>query len=190
MKEIECPHCGKYTPQDSRYCEMCGTELLQCVKCGALGTDPRCGDCGSPMISRKIGQKPPAATSVKPQPDINLPQPDAEIPHQPTTDDDAHKTGAGRALRLKLRNGSTTLVVKDQAVIGRAEGEYVTQLADFKLISRRHGKFVRQGRQWCLVDFGSTNGCFVNDRELRPNEPVPFKKGDMVDIGTYEFDVI
>lgn len=188
MKEIECPNCGSLTPDDSRYCEMCGAELLQCVKCGALGTDPRCGDCGSPMVTRKFDAQPHTTANTEREPKIPHPRQVAESP-QPGGND-AHQTSAGRALRLKYRNGSTTLLVKDQAIIGRSEGEYRELLADFDLISRRHGKFVRQGRQWYIIDLDSTNGCFVNDQEVRPNTPTPFQKGDMVDIGTYEFDVI
>lgn len=180
MKEFECPSCGETIPADSLYCDMCGVELLECVNCGAVGTGNFCGECSGPMVSRRTASaparagRPCAGTSAVPAPESS----------------DAHSTGKGGVPRLRYREGNVVIVPRDGAVIGRKEGEYAALLKDFDLISRRHGKFVRKGRTWYLVDLGSTNGCFVNDVELNPDEPVPFAKGDVVDIGTYLFDVL
>ena len=169
-QDIKCPNCGARIPNDSNYCDQCGSELLVCLKCGNLGTDAFCDDCGGPMVARK-----------------NAPSPQTSQTSQ--TSDDIFKTGAS-ALRLKLRDGRLILTVKDGALIGRTEGEYASQLASYDLISRRHATFSKQGRQWMLTDLGSTNGCYINDVECKPNQPMPFKKGDVVDIATYIFDVI
>ena len=174
MKEFECPSCGETIPADSLYCDMCGVELLECVNCGAVGTGNFCGECSGPMVSRRTASaparagRPCAGTSAVPAPESS----------------DAHSTGKGGLPRLRYREGNVVIVPRDGAVIGRKEGEYAALLKDFDLISRRHGKFVRKGRTWFLVDLGSTNGCFVNDVELKPDEPVPFAKGEVVDIGT------
>lgn len=178
MKEIECPSCGEYIPDDSKYCDMCGTELLACVSCGAIGAGNFCGQCGGAMVSRKN-----AVPSTTGQPVIKNTHDKPEI-------DDGHGTGKGNIPRLRLRDGNLTLIPRDGAIIGRKEGEYAMMLKDLNLISRRHGQFIKKGRTWHLVDFGSTNGCFINDIELDPNVPIAFKKGDVVDIGTYLFDVI
>ncbi len=82
-----------------------------------------------------------------------------------------------------------TLVPEDEGIIGRGEGPYSRNLSGFDLISRRHGKFVRRGRDWYIVDFGSTNGTYVNDEEVPTDTPVKIKVGDVVDIGTFIFDV-
>ena len=66
MKEIECPSCGELIPDDSKYCDQCGIELLECVNCGTLGTDDFCSECGNPMVSRGKTEKKTDAT-VKPQ---------------------------------------------------------------------------------------------------------------------------
>lgn len=187
MKEIECPACGELIPDDSRYCDQCGAELLECVSCGALGTGNFCGNCGGAMVSRRAGGG-PASAPVRPETKRQ-----AEPAPEPEEAVDVHSTGRSvrtAVPRLRYRDGDLELVPRDGAVIGRQEGEYAARLRDFDLISRRHGQFVKKGRMWCLVDFGSTNGCLINDVELQPNVPMPFQKGDVVDIGTYLFDVL
>lgn len=183
MKEIECPECGEMIPDDSRYCDMCGVELLECVNCGALGTDQFCSECGKPMISRKAG-----STNTKKTP-VDKPQ----KPKPTGTSEPGGATIGGRrkGLVLKARKGNFMLRPEDGAIIGRlTDTPYHSQLADCDLISRRHGKFVKKGRDWYIVDFGSTNGTLVNDVELEPDTPMKFVAGDVIDIGTYLFDVI
>ena len=98
--------------------------------------------------------------------------------------------GRNKNLVLKARKGGFILRPENEAVIGREKSPYVEYLRDLNLISRRHGKFVKRGCEWYIVDFGSTNGTLVNDVELESNTPMKFVKGDVIDIGTYIFDVI
>ena len=182
MKEIECPSCGELIPDDSKYCDQCGVELLECVNCGALGTDDFCSECGKAMVSRNTsGNKP--ETTVKPGVEEKV------------TQDEVYTT-IGRPdrgiknLMLKARKGNFILRPEHEAIIGRSGSPYEHFLSDCNLISRKHGKFVKQGRDWFIVDLGSTNGTLVNDVELQPYEPMKFKAGDVIDIGTYIFDVI
>ncbi|MDE7096933.1 MAG: FHA domain-containing protein, partial [Muribaculaceae bacterium] len=177
MKYIECPECFEDIPEDSRYCDMCGVELLECVNCHSIGTGVFCSECGRPMISRSM----PAEDAPEP-PEWN------DHPATDTTDGTNIGTtigGRSRNLVLKARKGGFILTPEDGAVIGRTEGEYSSLLGSCNLISRRHGKFLKLGRDWHLVDLGSTNGCLINDVELKPMVPTKFKAGDVVDIGTY-----
>ncbi len=178
MKDIECPACGKMIPADSKFCDQCGVELLECIKCGALGTDPFCAECGSPMVARK-GDK---SSEKKDDQDNNGNNGDT---------DELNKTIGGRRKKivLKSRIEGVTLVPEDEGIIGRVEGPYARNLSGFILISRRHGKFVKRGRDWYIVDLGSTNGTYVNDEEVSSDTPVKLKVGDVVDIGTFIFDV-
>lgn len=94
------------------------------------------------------------------------------------------------AIALKARNGGFLLKPEPGAVIGRSDSPYEHELSSLNLISRRHGQFIKRGADWWIVDFGSTNGTYVNDRELVPEQPVKLKAGDVVDLGTYLFDVV
>ena len=180
MKEIVCPSCGELIPDDSKYCDQCGVQLLECVNCGTLGTDDFCPECGKPMVSKGNAARKSDAT-IKPSKEDN------------GGNDGDTTTGGGRDrknLVLKSRNGNFILRPEHEAIIGRKESPYEQLLADLNLISRRHGKFLRQGRDWFIVDFGSTNGTLVNDVELQRDVPMKFRAGDVIDIGTYIFDVI
>lgn len=182
MKVIECPSCGELTPDDGKYCDQCGVELLECVNCGTLGTDDFCSECGKPMVSRGMKSekkpntaiKPPQATQDKKDGGVTVGGPDR----------------SRKNLVLKARQGNFILRPEHEAIIGRKDSPYEQFLVDLNLISRRHGKFVKQGRDWYIVDLGSTNGTLVNDVELQPNVPMKFQAGDVVDIGTYIFDVL
>ena len=182
MKDIECPSCGELIPDDSKYCDQCGAELLECVNCGTLGTDDFCSECGNAMVSRGNAEK---------KSDGNV----TVKPHREEPKNDGNTTVGGpvrgrKNLVLKARKGNFILRPEDEAIIGRSNSPYEEFLSDCNLISRKHGKFVKQGRDWCIVDLGSTNGTLVNDVELQPNVPMKFEAGDVVDIGTYIFDVI
>lgn len=177
MKEIECPSCGELIPEDSKYCDMCGAELLECVNCGALGCDRFCADCGKPMVARRVN--------------VNADQVSSTAKTIEATGGDKTIGGRRKSLVLKARKGSYILRPEDDAIIGRLKGTpYSDLLADCDLISRTHGKFVRKGRDWYIVDLGSTNGTLVNDEELDTDTPAKLAIGDVVDIGTYIFDVI
>ncbi len=143
-------------PNDSRYCDMCGTELLECIKCGTLDHEMFCPECGAPMIKRKL------------------------------------RAGGceEKTLVLKPRTQGSLLRPAHDAVIGREDSPYASELAGCPLISRRHGKFVKRDTDWYIVDFGSTNGTYVNDREVPANTLVKIAAGDVVDIGTYIFDAV
>lgn len=180
MNYIKCPECQEQIPEDSRYCDMCGVELLECVKCHSLGTEAFCSECGSPMISRQKTSK---------QDKVNVTT--GKNP-QPGEGGDIGVTIGGRKKEvvLKARRGGFILKPRDGAIIGRTEGDYSNQLGSCNLISRTHAKFQKIGRDWNLIDLGSTNGCLINNVELQPNVPMKFAAGDVVDIGTYIFDAI
>lgn len=187
MSDLKCPACGEEILEDSKFCDMCGIELLQCVNCGTLGTpdDMFCPDCGKPMVSRK--------TSPGPKSDERDPQ----VPKPAGNDDnDPHGTGRGarqsKKIVLRYKGGDIEIVPRDKAVIGRESGPFINQINRLpdNLVSRRHGCFEYKNGQWYIVDFGSKNGCAVNDVLTEPDVLMPFGPGDIVDIATHLFDVI
>lgn len=52
-------------------------------------------------------------------------------------------------------------------------------------VSRRHARLEARGRSWVLMDVGSTNGTFLNDREL--DSCVKLRGGDRLKIGAQIF---
>lgn len=179
MKEIECPECGEMIPDDSKFCDLCGAELLECINCRTPGTDAFCPECGKPMIARKV--------EIISGDDIGSAGGEKMI------GSDAVEKTIGRvrkAVILRQRDSGMTITPLHDAVIGRTDSPYISELSRLTMVSRRHGKFVYRGGEWYIVDFGSTNGTYVNDREVPVDTPVKFNVGDVIDIGTYLFDVV
>lgn len=52
-------------------------------------------------------------------------------------------------------------------------------------VSRRHARLEARGASWVLMDVGSTNGTFLNDREL--DGYVRLRRGDRLKIGSHIF---
>lgn len=185
MADLKCPACGELILDDSKYCDMCGIELLQCLNCSTLGTpdDLFCPDCGKPMISRKTVMETKPPVGISPVPEEKM---------------DIHGTGrsarrrSAKKIVLKYQGGGIDIVPEDGAIIGAKNGPYQSQIARLpeNFVSRKHGRFECKNGQWYIVDLDSTNGCAVNDVLSKPNEPMPFNPGDVVDIGTHLFDVV
>ena len=54
-------------------------------------------------------------------------------------------------------------------------------------VSRNHALIEGNENGWYLTDLGSTNGTFLNGRELRPQEPAPLTAGDRIRLAREEF---
>lgn len=50
-------------------------------------------------------------------------------------------------------------------------------------ISRRHARLLRRPGGWFLEDLQSTNGTFLNENRLPPDQPVPLSHGDLIRLG-------
>lgn len=70
--------------------------------------------------------------------------------------------------------------------IGRAGNNLITLSDSF--ISASHAVVSLRGKQWWIEDVGSTNGTFLNRRQIR--EPTPFEYGDIVEIGPVKLKLV
>jgi serine/threonine-protein kinase len=80
---------------------------------------------------------------------------------------------------------------KREVLIGRSvpHGDKVPDV-DFSVhggaqagVSRIHARLVQKKEQWYLTDLRSTNGTFVNEQQIKPDEPVQVKDGDCLCFG-------
>lgn len=67
--------------------------------------------------------------------------------------------------------------------IGRATDNDV--VLEDEEVSRCHARVEARGNRWVLMDVGSTNGTFINGREL--DGCVPLERGDLVKLGSHIF---
>ena len=52
-----------------------------------------------------------------------------------------------------------------------------------RMISRFHCEVHRRGKKYFLIDLGSTNGTFLNNRELKAGQKTPIKRGSQFRLG-------
>src|SRR5687768_10805599 len=74
---------------------------------------------------------------------------------------------------------------KEQVTLGRVMGNDVVLPDVEKRVSSRHARIERSGGAWQVVDLGSTNGTWLNDRKLEANHGMPLKDGDRFTMGLY-----
>ncbi|HXX93862.1 MAG TPA: type VI secretion system-associated FHA domain protein [Planctomycetota bacterium] len=74
---------------------------------------------------------------------------------------------------------------KDQVSIGRALGNDIVLPDVEKRVSSKHARIDRGRESYELVDLGSTNGTFLNDKKVRANTNTPLKNGDQILVGLY-----
>jgi two-component system cell cycle response regulator len=70
--------------------------------------------------------------------------------------------------------------------IGRDDDNEIS--VDQSTVSRRHSRVFSDGRQHWVEDLKSTNGTFVNDREIAA--PTPLRNGDLIRCGSAVFKFI
>lgn len=81
-------------------------------------------------------------------------------------------------------------IKKDHFVIGKA-GAAVDIGIDFnKMISRVHCCVDRSGARFTVTDLGSTNGTYVNETRLQPNQAHTVKNGDTLRLANSIFQII
>lgn len=83
-----------------------------------------------------------------------------------------------RLLHFTASDGSGGFTVASGAVIGR-EAEGREYLASHMTVSRRHAKINFNG-SWFIEDLNSSNGTFINENKIVPNEPQRINNGDSV----------
>ncbi len=75
------------------------------------------------------------------------------------------------------------LIEDDTFTVGREDGNFVT--VDMDNVSRRHAQVTQRGGRYFVKDLGSTNGTYLNDEEIREEQPL--RNGDLVKIGSAIF---
>lgn len=176
---IQCPSCRAMIPDDSAFCDQCGTELMWCPECKRPKPNRgrECPVCGSDLVA---GRKYLNGNSAQPAP--QHPQQPADAPQSTAI------SGAGATAGPSKIVGNGWVLPLREGQFGRTSGIY-PEFASCKYISGNHGAFARAGAGWTVVDNGSTNGTFVNGQRLTTDVGVPLRIGDTLTIATIDFKV-
>lgn len=95
-------------------------------------------------------------------------------------------TANGGALTRK-GSGEVIKISKPEFVIGRNRAAVDYCPTGNTSISGKHAKLVIQGSETYIVDLKSTNGTFVNDAKLTPNQQTLLKSGDKITLADEDF---
>lgn len=91
---------------------------------------------------------------------------------------------------VMVDNPAKVAVLKNGAIIGRTNGDYVDVFGRCQYVSGTHAKVVQNSDgSWLLSDLGSTNGTKVGTFVFEPNKFYKLKKGMIVEIGLVKFKV-
>ena len=167
---MKCPFCKETIDDDSYYCDQCGKELHFCPDCGKPKQGITCPACGADLVSGTVFflKKPQGTTAQTP------PMPQGTAVAAPPKPLPQFIQGNGWNLPLK------------EGVFGRTQGIY-GEFGTQQYISGRHGQFRMMNGQWQVLDFGSTNGTFLNGQRLTPNNWYDLNLGDQLKIATTNF---
>lgn len=213
MDLVKCPFCGKEIESDSFYCDQCGEELKVCLTHG-FKKGKICNECGTRLTEAKnadiepVASVPqatsisPAVTPVQAASDVSQPLPDhlspsavETPPAEATTVDAPEKTVRPAASPAEPRSIvcaalNARIDLRDGAVVGRKAGDYIHVFATQGYVSGTHARLQRNGAgQWEVVDLGSSNGTFLNDRRLPADTPSVFEIGDTIAFYDLKFKV-
>ena len=179
-----CESCGKGNPESSRFCDECGTRLLNedIHNTDLPSQDPHTAE--HPIVQ--------GATVTS----VGVP---AILENIAGTYKESNGSGslAPRTLRASLMvergdaAGTEFILDGEESYIGRWDADNGI-FPDVDLdshdqeakVSRRHARILRKAGQFFVEDLGSTNGTYVNrGRRLIPGNPQSLLDGDEIIVG-------
>lgn len=95
-------------------------------------------------------------------------------------------------VRITALNGPTNLqmvINKDSFVIGKSETGVDGTISYNRMISRAHCRINKDGTVVTITDLQSSNGTYVNQTRLQPNQPCQLQNGDIIRLANSDFQV-
>ena len=198
-----CPSCR--TIKRGMTCNQCGTKLVTAkafAQNGGSVKDPTTPPVGN---TQNVGPSPTPNVNPNPNPQphtgfVGQQTPNIGQPIADTNSDRTMRPGAtppppprqpqAKPGHLVCQNPPIRLGIGDGAIIGR-RGSYAQTFAGQGYVSGNHARLqYNASGQFEIVDLGSTNGTFVNGRQLAPNMPRVVNVGDIVKFANLEFAVL
>jgi len=182
----QCPQCGAQTRPEDNFCLFCGGPLG-----GQLAPAAEAGQSNGQLPNR-----PPATDANGPAAAVAANEiwadsasnhahaASAALLNAERAPDQSPSPTAHAFLVLATLPGQPRVSLdKPETYIGRLQRSDIV-LPNDKLVSRRHAVIQLENGIFTLFDLGSSNGTFVNGRELFA--PTPLHHGDHISIGEHE----
>jgi hypothetical protein len=184
-----CQTCSKENPDSSRFCDECGTKLVEPNAFspdsnGRVELDPQRVEVSN------SGSRPVQVTSVGIPPIGEKP---FEFPEHGEQVESKIDRGAHAKLVIERGESANTefQLRAEESYLGRWDADNGI-FPDVDLdaydpdakVSRRHARITYRGKIHMLEDLGSTNGTFLNrGRRLLPGSPQVLNEGDEIIVG-------
>ena len=150
---IKCPFCNAVYPENTLFCQECGSYL---AGTNEQGTDPLLGQTAA-EVDRTAGDSPSFMTLT-------------------LAFDGGGRVELPLSKEIVLGRLDASRAVFPDIDLTNEQGMEMG-------VSRRHARIVRRGSQVFLEDLSSLNGTFLNATRLAPELPYPVKDGDQVQLG-------
>ena len=150
---IKCPFCGTVHPENTLFCEECGSYLTSGT---SQATDPL-SDHVATDEEREQASETAFVTLVLAIED-------------------------GSRIELPLSK-EVVLGRLDASRAIFPDVDLTSEQGIEQGISRRHARISRRGKQVLIEDLNSLNGTYLNANRLAPELPYPLKSGDQVQLG-------
>jgi len=108
------------------------------------------------------------------------------------TEDLTSQTESGSTVYLSALDATRNLnftIDKPEFIIGKVSGAVDAAIPDNRAVSRRHCKIIQVDGSWFVVDLGSSNGTYLNDRRLLKDSPGKLEDGGVLRIADCGFRV-
>jgi signal transduction histidine kinase/pSer/pThr/pTyr-binding forkhead associated (FHA) protein len=87
-------------------------------------------------------------------------------------------------IRWEQGPAQTVYLTENTTTLGRTMGNRI--VLGETTVSRYHAQIVREGDCYWLVDLGSANGTYLNDKRLTAHETYPLTHDDLIRLGTFQ----
>ncbi len=131
----------------------------------------------------------PSSTAAQPDRSIDVPSEDTSgVVSRETGWVLSGFDGNGDRVRLEVSDGQLAAAGRDGIEVGRSRSCALT--IEDESVSRVHAAILVEEGELCIVDLESTNGTFVDDREVEPGKPpVAMRRGAQVMLGDVRLSV-
>ncbi len=177
---IKCQACGAEQPDNSQFCDECGTRLNRQPETSSVQTQMSDSPYFQPANVTSAGVPPFAEESAE-----------AENSLVNVENSDNKNIHAGLLIERGNSVGKEFVLVSDENYIGPWDADNGV-FPDVDLdaydneakVSRRHARIIHKNGIYSIEDLGSTNGTYVNrGRRLIPGTPHRLNDGDEIIVG-------
>ena len=183
-----------------RYCQSCGHPNLY------VANVHDCEKCKYDLHSAPIEILPKANSPAPPQnepaqkksygnaesnasPDVPAREPKTvliNVTAPAKTPEDLSKTRVEPRKSILFISAATKKTFRSESgdILGRDGTKNNEVFVDIDTVSRKHAQIFYNGVNWEIEDLGSSNGTFINDKELAPHRRYPLQTGDVVKLSS------